>query len=329
VISRRGIPVIFERYKHRYGIIVGMLAALALVFLSCNFIWEIRVTGNESIPSAEIKEMLRGYGFSVGAYIPSVNTDRIENRVLMETDTVSWISVNITGTVAEVQIRERSAPELDDGDTSPANLGASKAGIIEEVRIYSGNVVVKAGQYVEKGALLVSGLYDSDRVGFRYTTASGAVLARTVSEYTVEIPYEYEKKCYSGEEIYDKYLNFFDYSINILKNSRKEGVFYDKIDIVENYSLLGAYLPPLERRTVKYMAYETVTMTRSVEEAEVLAYGKLSALLGEDADDRILIRKTVTPKIGDRSFSLHCVVVAIEDIARSSPFTVEEAVQNQ
>jgi similar to stage IV sporulation protein len=323
IMERRGLATFFYRYRYRFGIFLGIVFAAALVFLSRNFIWDIDVVGNENLTSSEIRSLLSDYGFSVGSYIPSINTDRIENKILIDTENISWMSINIKGNVAEVQVREYKMAEKTESNTKPANLVASKSGVVEEVRIYRGNVVVSSGKFVEKGDLLVSGLFDSNRVGFRYTRASGQVLARTTSEFFIEIPYEYEGIVYTGEEYYDKYLNFFNFSIKISKNYGKEGALYDKIDIVENCSFPDGVPTPFEIRTVRYLEYENKVLTRSVDEAENLAYFELARRLGELAEDSVIIRKTVTPSIRDDRFSLYCVIVAIEDIASVSEFEVE------
>lgn len=325
VEASRGVPVILGRYKHRYGILAGVLVAITLVALSRLFVWDIDVTGNESITSAQVKELLAGYGFEVGTYIPSINTDKIENRLLIDSDKISWISINLIGNVAEVQIREYAEADVNENTDKPANLVAAKAGLVREVRIQRGNVVVGAGKYVEKGELLVSGLFDSNILGFRYTRAAGKVYAETVSEYYIEIPYEYDGIVYTGVEYCDKYLNFFDFSINISKNSRKDDALYDKIDIVENYSLPDGTLTPFELRTVKYSEYENKTLRRTEREAEELAYFELSQRLSEFAEDSVMLKKTVASRVGDKSFSLRCVVVALEDIASVSEFEVADA----
>ncbi len=322
----KGLPALFERYKYRYGILAGILIAVALIFLSQQFIWDIEIVGNEKITSSELCGILKKYDFSVGSYIPSINTDKIENKILIDTENISWISINIMGTVAEVQIRERALAEKFEGVTKPANLVATKAGVVEEVRIYRGNVVVRSGQVVEKGDLLVSGLFDSERVGFRYTRSAGEVYAKTTTEFFIEIPYKYEEIEYTGVEYCDQYLNFFDFSINISKNSGNEGAFYDKIDIVENYALPDGTNTPFALHTVKYLEYERVEKTRSQEQAELLAYFELSEKLSLLSEDSVIIRKTITPSIRENSFSLYCVVVAVENIAKVSEFDVDMSI---
>lgn len=320
---RGGIPCFFERYKYRFGIYVGLLVAVAMLIASRLFVWRIDVIGNESITTAHVKELLRGQGFFVGAFIPNINTDKIENQILIDSDTVSWISVNLKGNAAEVQIRERQR-EAKEESTRPANLVAGKSGVVEEVRILNGLVVANAGRYVNKGDLLVSGIYDSTQLPFRYTRAAGQVYARTVTEFYVEIPYEYSEMRYTGAEYYDKFLIFFDYSINISKNYRNLGGLYDKIELVENYCFHDGSPTPFYLRTVKYLEYEWVTATRSQSAAETLAYFELSERLAECASDTVILKKTVVPQITDRAFTLYCTVVAIEDIAETREFEVSD-----
>ncbi len=322
-LSVGGLPALFWHYRHRYGLFLGVLLAATMVYLSGQFVREIEVVGNENITASEVLGLLEEQGLRVGCYVPHLNTDKIENSLLKNTDKLSWISVNILGGKAEVQVREfvHTAPALP--EKKPANLVASADGVIEEVRIYRGKNMVKTGQLVRKGDLLVSGLYDSTQVGFRYTRAAGEVLARTEAEFFIEIPYEYEGIRYTGAEYYDKYLIFFDYLINISKNSGNLGPFYDKIDIVEEYRLPNGDGSPIEILTVKYSEYETVTMTRTAEEAEELAYFELSEKLSDLSHDAILLRKTVTPTVGENGFSLFCRVTVIRNIAAVSEFEVD------
>jgi len=323
VIKKQGIPAILDRYKHRYGIAVGLVCAALIVVMAHRYVWSVEVEGNKTMTSFEVRELLREHGFGVGSPKSSVNTDRIENKIMIDSDRISWMSINIVGTVARVQIREYDGAPKKDKLTKPANLVAKKAGVVEEVRLFRGNAVVSAGKYVEKGELLVSGLFDSERVGFRYTRAAGTVMARTEEKFYVEIPYEYKQKMYTGQEFHEKYLKFFDFSLKISKNSGKSDAFYDKIDIVEDFDVINGIKTPTALHTVKYMEYETVTARRSEEEAQTLAYFRLSELLGELAEDHIIISKTVTPMVRDDRFALVCVVVSIENIAEVSEFEVD------
>ena len=322
-VSATGIPSVFTKHKYRFGIALGISLSAILIVLSQRFVWSMSVTGNQNLTSSEIASKLDQYGFGIGAYVPKVNTDRIENKLLIESDEISWISINIIGTHAEIEVREYEKKDSSLEYVGAANLVAKKSGVIEDVRIYKGNVVVSSGQYVEKGDLLVSGLYDSNILGFRYTRAQGEVAARTTNEFYIEIPYEYVSYEHTGKQYYDKYLNFFDYSINISKNSGNLGAFYDKIDMVEKCCIFGRIDTPFSFRTVKYLECVEKVTYRTQAEAEELAYFELSKKLSDIADDSIILRKTIIPRVNENSFAIFCTVVAIEDIAEISEFEVD------
>ena len=101
-------------------------------------------------------------------------------------------------------------------------------------------------------------------------------------------------------------------------------LLYDKIDIVEKFCFLDGKDTPFGVRTVKYLEYETVTLQRSREEAERLAYFELSQRLAEAAGESVMLKKTVIPVVGENSFVLMCSVVMIEDIAEIRELQVEE-----
>ncbi len=317
-----GLPVWLHARRHRYGLIMGVLAALFLVIFMQNFIWRIDVMGNKSVTTEHILDMLDDYGLFEGSYIPGLNTDKIQNRVLIDSDKISWISVNINGNIASVEVREISDEQQHVDSDAPANLVASKAGQIVQVQVLAGNVIVAGGDFVDEGELLVSGIFDSKTEGYRVTRAKGKVYAQTSEEFYIKIPYEYEKKVYTGNEYCDEYINFFNFSIKISKNSGKTYALYDKISIVDSYSFLDGGRLPMSKTTHKYLEYETQTAIRTQVEAEELAYFELSQRLGELSGDSILVRKVIMPEIHDDFFALRCVIVCIEDIAETVEFDV-------
>ena len=112
------------------------------------------------------------------------------------------------------------------------------------------------------------------------------------------------------------------YNIFILKDQLFFNDFYDKISSVEDCVLPGGVKTPFSITSESYLAYETVTVYRTPNEAEELAYFELESRLAEISGSSILIQKTVTPYLRNDRFMLHCVLVIIEDIAVVSEFDV-------
>lgn len=318
-----GLAIFIYNNRHRYGIFIGIICAIALVFASESFIWDIRVTGNKQLTSTYIIELLSDYGLKVGSFIRNVNTNKIENKITLDSDEISWISVNILGTVAEVEVVERRIPEEKQNSGSPANIVAKKGGVIEYIEPYRGNIIVKNGDIVDAGDLLISGVFDSSYVGFRYTRAQGNVFAKTVTEFDIEIPYEYLSKVYKEEEKYEKTLNFFGFSLNISKKYGNDTSMYDTIRIVKNIRLPDGTIMPVGTTTKRYLEYEYITAKRTENEAEHLAYFELTQRINTELGNALVLKKTITPRISDNSFSLHCTVICLENISQAVDFDVD------
>ncbi len=202
VERRGGLPALVGRFVCRPGLVAGVICAVAIVAASELFLFDIRVTGNVTLTAAEVKDMLAKQGFTVGKFLPGIDTDKLENSVMIAHDEIAWLSVNIKGNVASVELIEARSREKTP-PLSPAHVVASQSGEVISVELWRGNVLVAAGDQVQKGAILIAGVWDSQTQGFRFTRASGRVLAKTVYQFRVEIPYEYEKKVYS-DRVWEK-----------------------------------------------------------------------------------------------------------------------------
>lgn len=319
-----GLPSLLWRYRRRAGLFAGGILALALLVLSGRFVWDVRVTGNGTMSAAQVKAELKSCGFGVGSYIPDIRTEELENRVLMQSDKISWISLYMDGTVAKVQVIEHITPPDENTHTRPANLVAERDGQIEYLQIYKGNCVVKVGQAVRAGELLVSGVYDSATEGVRFTRAAGEVMARTERVFTVKIPLSYTEKCYGEAEKGDRVLNFFDFSVNFFKNSGKEGEKYDIIREDRVAELWGGVRLPLYLTSVTLLPYTEQTRTHSATDALELAYRELDRELSALSAEAELLRKDVQTEIGDTYVCLTCTVACMENIAKQIEFDVEE-----
>ena len=327
VCSRGGIPHILSRYKARAGIILGVICAFLMVIYFESFLWDIRISGNSSITSAQIIQTLDSYGVRIGVKKNKIDTHDIENKILIESDTISWISINIQGNIAQVEIRE-TAKGGDAPKTKFANVVAKKSGIVEYTQIYNGNVAVRAGEYVNEGDLLIGGIYDSKRVGFRFTRAAGNVFARTVQEICVKIPLEYEEKQYSDKVNCEKSLNFFGFSLKISKKVWNSGELYDTIKRVEEYDAISGLRLPVFATKTSYYEYEYVKARRTPEAARELAYFELNRKI-EALGDVEIIKKSISTTVSDNELILVCTLTCIEDISTVSEFDVDLSLREE
>lgn len=276
-----GLAALIQRYKRRIGIPIGAMIALIMVILSSEFIFDIEISGNERVDSKVIEEELSSLGFRLGAYIPSLDCGEICKRIASENDEISWISINMRGTVAHVEIRERNDAKVID-TSSPSNIVAAYDGQIVSVEAYGGQSKVRAGQTVKKGELLISGIIDSPALGYRTVRARGRVFARVTKVFSAEEELLRSIKIYTGRKTVKKTIKIFSKSINLFKNSNISYEKYDTIENEERLSLFGARLP-ISVITRSYEEYNESSVLISSEEAEKVAATRISKMIGEEA----------------------------------------------
>ena len=320
-VRRAGLPYWLYTHRKRWGLFAGGLCAVVLFWLSAHFVWSVRITGNEVLTPTEIKSLLADEGLEIGSYLPGLHMSEIETRTLIHTDKLAWISVHMEGTVAVVQVIEQKIPP--ESKTAPANLVAARDGQIEYLELYRGTSVVGVGQAVRAGDLLVSGVRDSQTVGFQVTRAAGKVLARTVREFTIEIPLTYEKKVYTAVKRGQITLQFFKFSMNFFKNSGNEGSPCDIIEMKTSAEQFGLSDLPVSVSRQEIRPYRLESAERTPEEALDLAYSDLARSLSELSSDIQILRKDISTTISDDSLVLTCHLYCLEDIALQIEFEAE------
>lgn len=322
VLGEGGLFHLFYRRRRRAGLWIGSLLALLLLVLSTRFVWDVRVRGNETLEQGEVEAVLSACGFGVGSYIPAVKTEVLETRVTLVSDRIAWISVVLDGTVARVQILENHPAPEEPAVTRPANLVATADGQIESIELLRGNCLVHVGQAVRRGELLVSGLYDSQTVGYRYTRAAGRVIARTEREISVRIPHVTLQRDYGEEKILEIEVIFFGFSIKIYKST---GNLPTTCDIIKTETVpepLGLSDLPLSWRVTRARPYVEREVTLTPEEALGLAEAELEGELSSLSRDATLLQKEITVQESPDATVLLCRATVLCDIARQVEFEI-------
>ncbi len=307
-----GLPFFLLAYRKRPGIFIGLALAFTIIFLSGSVVWDIRISGNTNVDTATVKRELAAAGFDLGSSVKT-DVDRVSNSLLARSDKISWLSINMSGTVAYVQIREEA--HFAQKDNSPCNLVALRDGTVERIESSCGTVCVEVGQSVKKGEILVSGVRGGKLGNYTLVQASGEIFAITSREFSVEVPLKYEAQIPFSSENDQKYIKFFSKKIFFSKNSRKNTSECVTIYMEDNLSPL--YLPPLPFGVVTELItkYETVTKTRTAQEASDIAFAQLYRQMQNELSDSDLLSKTIRCEMTEESVRLICTAVCSENIA--------------
>ena len=269
VLRREGVPYALGRLRRRQALAAGIVLWGLWLALSSVLIWDIRITGNESVPREEILRALEQNGVRRGAWGLSVNGEDIRNHLLLEIPELSWAAVNVSGCRAQVQVRERrSAPALLKR-TEPCNLVARRDGLVLRVQALGGVPQVMKGMSVTEGQLLISGVEDTGTFGTRFTAGLGSVEGRTWYTLTANVPLTGAEKRYTGREKRLRSVIFGSRRIKFFANSSIDSGQCDKITERTPVRVCGIPLPiTWETETLRFYETEPVTVTQARRQKE-------------------------------------------------------------
>lgn len=322
IISKKGVIPKALQYRGRWGLLAGAVLSVALFCASQSVIWRIDVMGNKRLTNEQVIEALSQNGLEVGSRISKLNLKSIEQRVMINEDDVAWISVKIVGTVARVEVKEVIDTEIVEQKTKPANLVSRFDAQLVSLEILQGFPVLKEGDFVRAGELLVSGIYKSEKAPLRYTRASGQIFGRVSKQFEVEIPLFQTKKVQTGKKISKKTLNFFGKSIKFFINYRNLPSSYDIINYVYTFNPFSLGELPISLSVDEYYEYEMVEVEITESEAMEQAYEVLRQRIDAELPDAQILRKSLHGEIVDGRYVLKCTLVAVCDIAKQVEFEV-------
>ena len=322
VVRREGAPYFLQRFRHRQVLLIGLLGCAFILFVGSFFVWDFEIEGNETVPEERILRALEAQGVGLGSFGLSLDGEDLRNHILLEVPELSWITVNVSGFRAHVQVRERIFPPKLLDERTPANLTARRAGMVLEVRALNGVAAVLPGSSVTEGQLLISGVEDLETLGARTVAAMGSVTARTWYSLTTRIPLTALEKQACGTK-HGFSLVFGKQRVKFFSNSSIEGVNYDKITNNYSGSLLGIPLPVrLVRETWRF--YETVPVELDAVQAEQLGEQILTEQLGTMVEPYGTVSSTLCSarRRGD-VLEVTLAAECVEEIGQSVPILIE------
>lgn len=198
----------------------------------------IRRLLKEELDKNNVKRFSLAYSFE--------ELDNITKKILADNkNNLEWVSIKKDGMKYIVRAEERIIKSEVVSD-KPRDIVASKDAYITKVISSKGNVLVRQGEYVKKGTVLISGkitLYEDVK---GVTSASGSVYGNVWYECTVETPKEISSERLTGRKRYNlnvgnkillrnKYQNFRQKNIREIKIFGLKIKFYreEEVEIIK------------------------------------------------------------------------------------------------
>lgn len=323
-----GAPYFAARFRRRYTLLVGFALLVLLLAADSFVIRDFVVSGNETVRTETILRALERAGVRRGTFALSFRPKDVCNRVLVEVPGLSWLTVNVRGSVARVSVRERvPKPEIVD-ERTPSNVVARRAALVTEVRALDGEAKVLPGTTVFPGQLLISGAVDTTAtpnpsVGTRFLAGRGEVYGRTWYEESIALPLFVHEKAAVRTKKYTLCVFWGEKEWKFgAKGSSHIGQTCDKMISVKEWALPGGGRLPLRFALETSVLYETQERKLAREEVREKGETLLRDYLLTQLDGEIVSERYAAAEKDGMLFvtlSAECY----EQIGRSMPIGME------
>ncbi len=256
-----------RKYRHRFGIPLGILISIALLFYYSNIITMIEIQGNTTIPESVILAQLEQNGIRTGAWIADLDTASCETDLRVNIPGISWAGIRNSGNHMIVQItEERPVPDLLH-ERLPCHIIARYDAQITNVRIYSGQLMHLLRDGVAKGEILVSGIIHAEDGKIYYRHALGNITGIYTQSITLTEPFQISQTDLTGKTIYQKWLQIFNLKIP-LRLSKPDYAEFRTNEYYTPFCFLNHVLPcGILHKTTQEL--QSSVITRTEEEAKL------------------------------------------------------------
>lgn len=310
ITKKKGIMFQIKKQAKRKLFFITPFLCLLLLWMNSHLLWGVRIEGNIAVTNDLIEDFLQEQGIYYGMPLSKIPIYDLKTNLRTKYNEITWVSIYLKGAYLQISLKEHDTKEfLSNPIINSENLVAPADGTVESVLLRQGTAVVKEGDKVEKGAVLIEGkVHIPDQDGSiketRYCKADGDVYL--VYPYAIEeiITLEHVEKQYTGKT-YNKYI--FTWKDNLWEFPFFKVPFlkYDCVTTPLNLSFLKFLSIPLEIHKADYQDYVLVRQKYTEEEAKKIAEQKLNKIMTSLEEKGVqIIEKNVKIKTNSAYLSL-------------------------
>ena len=243
--KKMGLPFLLNKYRKRKIFGIALLVIIVCIISVSQFIWNIEISGVDEVKQNEIMKIIENEGVKVGKYKNRIDLQSLINKIRLEREDIAWVGMEVKGTNLIIKVVEADKkPEIINEDEY-CNIVASKDGIISKVEAQNGTPIVKEGDTVKKGDVLVQGWIEGKYTDNRFVHSEGKIIAKVWYSEKEKIYYkqDYENQTGNKEKKYS--ININNFKINFFKTlSNFEN--YDTIRTIKKLKINSNFYLPIE-----------------------------------------------------------------------------------
>ncbi len=288
-----GFPFIRYRYRKRVGFVLGFILCAVLVWIMSLYIWDISILGGSKYTPEAMLKFLNENHIYTGVQKSRVGCQEIEEEIRLAYPDIGWVSAEIKGTRLIIKITETNMPAPAGAAIEPSHIVATKNGIVKSIITRTGTPVVREGDVVKKGDILVSGILtiksDFDEI-IRYepVVADADIICKSYYDYKESFSLNYERRDFTGKHKKGFYLILFGKKL-FLYNPRYSYDYYDIIVNENAVHVTDTFYLPLRYGDITIREYKLTKKKYSEEEATAIAQARLDRYFKRLSENGVII----------------------------------------
>ena len=264
-----------ELLKHS-GLFFGILCFVVFLYIMSKFLWSIDFEGNSLYTEEQLLQYINNLGIGFGCRVDAVDCSGLEACLREEFQDISWASAELKGNRLIIRLKENNKKiSFQDSDYN-TKIVATENGVVSAIVTRSGTPMVKAGDIVEAGDVLIEGYVNTENeyneiIDTSITNADGDICIRSDIFYDDRIPIEYIMKNMTGKTKKGFFLTLFNKKIF----SYIPSIPYEKYDIITlsvMWKITDNLYLPVTHGTICCMEYEEAEARRSNNDLTCLVY---------------------------------------------------------
>ena len=321
ILKRVGLPFLLFRYrKHRF-FAIGILAAFLFLMVMSRFVWSVEISGNHQYSAQLLTKFLAEEQIGYGVRKREIDCENAEVLLRNHFPDITWVSVRLSGTKLYVAVQERlSAGNAEEESALVASdLVTEVAGEVTSVLVRRGTALVQAGDEVEAGTVVVSGMIpiqddSGETVSYDLCAADADVTIHTI------LPYEDH---FSAKQQVREQIGKTKYGIGVLTEDGQLNLFWQQkaqtgcIRIYRQICLGRDFYLPFTLVTERLWQYENNETDRTEAEIKRIAQEKLDNYIQKLEKNAIqILSNSVIIEKNATEVSVHGTLDAMVTVSR-------------
>lgn len=238
-----------------YGVISALVVCSTFYFFQYQYVLDFQISGNENLTNSEVVEFLKQ---NTSSKKSDIDLKQLETDLAENFEEISFASCIIKGQTLVVNIKEKLMPEQIYGDFKP--IIAQKDGKIKEINLISGTSLVKVGDIVQAGDVLVEPYVIDTSGETKQVEAKAEIVAEVYNTASVDHYEKYVEIKRTGNTIVQNEIRLFGLNIYQFKedlNFEMYEVEYEDVELIKNL-----FLPFKIRKATYYELSESIVESK-------------------------------------------------------------------